>query len=201
MDDKKGWSTRELTERILRGDVRAEAVLVARFEPGLMMMLRRLTRGDMDFAYDICQDTFVILLRRLRATALHDPERVDAFAAQTARNLVIASKRKFLRQRTRPSDEAALKVPDPADGPTRRFELQASAVAVTELLSELTAQRDRDILRRLYLEEEDRGRICADLGITEGNLNQVVCRARRRLREILERRGVEGHDLLGFALL
>lgn len=200
-DGNSGWSDRELAERILRGDPRAEAILMAKFEPGLLMMLRRLTRGDVALAQDICQDTLVVLLRRLRTTALDDPERVAAFAAQIARNLAIAAHRKFLRRRTRPSDEHTARVEDPAEGPTRRLERETTASAVAEILAELSTERDRDVLRRFYLEEEDRERICADLGLTESHFNQVVFRARRRMREILERRGVEAHDLLGFALL
>jgi RNA polymerase sigma-70 factor (ECF subfamily) len=54
---------------------------------------------------------------------------------------------------------------------------------VRQLLSELS-DRDREILRRFYIEEEDKERICADLKLSSLHFNRVLHRARERYREL-----------------
>lgn len=104
-------SNRALCVRIREGDTDAEAVLIARLQSGLRLVANRATGGDLELSRDVCQETLVILLRRLRTTGLDDPSGLEAFAAQTARNLVIAARRKVQRQRTAADSEALACVP------------------------------------------------------------------------------------------
>ena len=51
-------------------------------------------------------------------------------------------------------------------------------------------KRDREILRRFYVEEEDKDSICKDLKIDGTHFNRVLFRAKARFREaILRSRG------------
>src|SRR5262245_63544108 len=96
----------ELARRIKEGDVSAEGELIRQFEPGLRVLLRRRTGGDHGLLQDLVQETLLIVLQRLRGDGIDDPHRLAAFAAQTARNLAIASLRKVERQRTDIDTEA-----------------------------------------------------------------------------------------------
>jgi hypothetical protein len=63
-------------------------------------------------------------------------------------------------------------------------------------------ERDREILLRFYIAEEDKDRIAADHGLTSLQLNRVLHRARQRYKELfLERTGKQGAALAGGAIL
>ncbi len=46
--------------------------------------------------------------------------------------------------------------------------------------------RDRQILYRFYIAEEDKERICADLDLSSLHFNRVLFRARQRFKDLLE---------------
>jgi RNA polymerase sigma-70 factor, ECF subfamily len=191
--DDSNWT---LCARIRAGDSEAEAALVTRLQSGLRLVANRASGGDFELSRDVCQETLVILLRRLRTSGLDDPSGLEAFAAQTARNLVIAARRKNHRQRTAADSDALAGLPDPrpmmADG-------EASGrlgILVRRVLAELPADRDRAILTRFYLKEDEKSEICRDLNLTDLGFNQVIFRARNRLRQLLIQAGIEKEDLL-----
>ena len=189
-------SNRTLCVRIRAGDTDAEAVLVTRLQSGLRLVAHRASGGDIELSRDICQETLVILLRRLRATGLDDPAGLEAFAAQTARNLVIAARRKNYRQRTAADSEALAYVPDPGPPAQEREASGRLGALLHRLLAELPADRDRTILTRYYLKEHDKSEICRDLNLTDLGFNQVIFRARNRLRQLLAQAGIDKSDLL-----
>ena len=120
----------ELSRRIREGDVSAESELIRQFEPGLRVLLRRRTGGDRGLLQDLVQETLLIVLQRLRGEGVDDPQRLAAFAAQTARNLAIASLRKAERQRTDVDSEATERNADPARGVESRAADHEAALAV-----------------------------------------------------------------------
>ena len=61
---------------------------------------------------------------------------------------------------------------------------------VRTLLQELSEQ-DRLVLRRVLLEEEDKDLVCSELGVNRNYLRLLLHRARLRLREVVQRSGVE----------
>ena len=106
----------ELSRRIREGDSSAESELVRQFEPGLRVLLRRRTGGDVGLLQDLVQETLLIVIQRLRGEGIEDPDRLAAFAAQIARNLAIASLRKTERQKTDIDSDATDRNPDPGRG-------------------------------------------------------------------------------------
>ncbi len=186
----------DLTRRIREGDSSAEGELIRQFEPGLRVLLRRRTGGDIGLLEDLVQETLVIVLRRLRGAGIEDPDRLAAFAAQTARNLAIASLRKVERQRTDIDTEATDRNADPGRSVEGRVNDAEAALAVRALLRELPQSRDRLMLKRFYLDDHDKKDICIEFGLTETAFNQALSRARKRFRQILEERGFTKRDLL-----
>jgi hypothetical protein len=59
--------------------------------------------------------------------------------------------------------------------------------------------RDREVLVRFYLDDQDREKICRELGLSEEHFNRVIFRARNRFRELVEHRGFRKADLLTIA--
>jgi RNA polymerase sigma-70 factor (ECF subfamily) len=184
----------ELCASIRHGSERAEALLVSRLEPGLRLVLHRATRGDRELSQELCQDTLIIVLQRLRTSGLQDPLGLSAFAAQTARNLAIAHHRKVLRRQTDADDTAIEMAPTYIRGQEEELDTGKAAELVRRLLRQLPNDRDRLVLTRYYLNEEDKATICEELKLTEISFNQILFRARNRFRELVDASGY-GKDL------
>jgi len=56
------------------------------------------------------------------------------------------------------------------------------------VIGELDGDRDRELLFRFYIAEEDKERLCEELGLTSLHFNRVLFRARQRYKELYERR-------------
>jgi RNA polymerase sigma-70 factor (ECF subfamily) len=186
----------ELSRRIQEGDVSAESELIRQLEPGLRVLLRRRTGGDIGLLQDLVQETLLVVIQRLRGAGIDDPQKLAAFAAQTARNLAIASLRKTERQKTDVDSEATERNADPSRSVEWIAADAEAAMAVRALLREMLQPRDRLMLKRFYLEDHDKEVICEELALTEAAFNQALSRARKRFRQILEERGFAKRDLL-----
>jgi RNA polymerase sigma factor (sigma-70 family) len=193
------WSNTELAQQIYAGDQRAEAELFTRFATGTLQILLGVT-GSSATAEDLCQETLIVTLQRLRSKPLEDPSRLEAFVAQTARNLALAERRKVRRRRTDTDWEAISEVPDLALGQESEAQMDSIAAMVQKLLRDLRSQRDQVLLVRYYLQGQDRIEICRDLEITEATFNIALFRARARFQKLLARRGIRAADFTVFLL-
>jgi RNA polymerase sigma-70 factor, ECF subfamily len=181
METMNTLEDRDLAARIAGGDATAERDLVELYSRPLLQMLLRLTR-DAALSEDFHQDTFRIVIARLRRSSLSEPDKLLRFVLRTGRNLALDYRRRQTRHREGPSPEESL--PDPAQGQLDRMLQHEEAATVHRLLSEIVPDRYRQILQRFYLAGEDKDRICADLGLGDLHFNRVLFRARRRLREL-----------------
>lgn len=182
-------SAAALVLRIQGGDAAAEEELVARFSPGLRVLLSRLTR-DPALVEDIHQETLALVLTKVRGGELRQPEALAGFLRSTARNLLIGNRRK--EQRYQPLDAEAERLPSAGTvagmaPQLRRAMEQEVASQVRELLAELRHARDRELLVRYYLTEEPSHEICQDLDLEPKYFNRMLHRARQRMRELWER--------------
>lgn len=184
-DGPEGSVAAELVARIQRGDGSAERALVERYGPGLRMLLRRLAR-DPDLAADLEQETFRLVLEKVRRGEIRSPDKLAAFMRATARNLFIMDRRKASRY-VELEDRAVVEpAPAPSGDALDKAIRQQQATLVRRLLGDLRNERDRQLLIRYYLSEDPRETICHDLGIDPGRLNRVLFRARRRLRALFD---------------
>src|SRR5262249_37968305 len=67
---------------------------------------------------------------------------------------------------------------------------------VKNVIRGMSSQRDRAILVRFYLDEEDKETICRDLGLSPLQFDKILHRARGRLRKLLEAEGLRRSALL-----
>lgn len=180
-------SPADLVRRIRSGDPRAEEELIARFGEGLTFLLRRWTRGHSD-AEDLYQETFRLALEKIRRGEVRDPERLAGFLRSLARNLSIEHYRKAARRGSREEEiESAADVTNPDTGQLGQLLRKEKVSLVRRLLEELGSERDRQVLFRFYIAEEDKESIRSDLGLTAPEFNLVLFRARRRYRDLYER--------------
>jgi RNA polymerase sigma-70 factor (ECF subfamily) len=175
-----------IARRVHAGDADAERELVERYSQGLLFHLRRLT-GDPFLADDLHQETFRVVLLRLRAGELEQPERLAGFILRTGRNLSLGSSRRLVRRGDYAPSDPPDEPSDPAPGQLDQVLRREAAEAVRQLIAELDAERDREVLLRFHVAEEEKETICEDLGLTGLQLNVVLFRARQRFKALVER--------------
>ena len=174
-----------LARRVLDGDVSAEGEMIERYSRGLRFMLRRRTR-DPDHAEDLLQETWLVALNKIRTKGLEDPARLAGYLAGIARNLAIGEVRKAARQKTSANSELVERIPDDSDNPYRKVSRAEICNHVRDLINGLSTERDREILNRYYVFEEDKPKICEQLGVDSTHFNRVLFRARQRLKSAIE---------------
>ena len=178
------WYTATLVERILSGDRSAEAELVERYRRGVSVILMR-AMGQRSMIEDLLQDTFQVALEKIRRGDLREPEKLSGFMCNLARNLAIDHVRRASRHE-RAERELQLNSPAPPDALQRLLAAEKAGI-VRRILNELRPARDREVLYRFYIAEQEKQQICAELGLTSLHFNRVVFRARERYRELYEK--------------
>ena len=176
----------ELVQRIREGDASAEGELVSRYDRGVRVLVAR-TSGDASAVEDLCQQTFQIALVKIRQGDVREPEKLSGFILSLARNLVIDHFRRAAADRV-PGSVDGVPAEDPSPGPLEGLLRVEHAATVRRVLAELESERDREILFRFYIAEEEKDSICSDLGLTKLHFNRVLFRARERYRELYEER-------------
>lgn len=181
----------DFATRIAAGDRSAEAEFVQRYERGVRALVRRHTRPGEPQVDDIVQDVLRAVLEKLREGALRDVAALPAYVQQA---VVFATAAEYRKRKRRAEDgtiEPDAVLASPSD-PVAHAEAGHLARVVRALLAELTVVRDRELLRRFYVEEESKEQVCRELGIDPGHFHRVTHRARGRLRELLLRAGIDG---------
>ena len=156
--------------------------MAERYGRALLAYVRRLTR-DPAQAADIAQEALLVAILRLRRAPLDDPEKVGAFLAATARNLLIAERRKAARRATETGAEVDGLI---EDDPFAALVEAERRQAVLAAIDSLPSARDREILVRFEIEEEPRAAVAAALGLDPLHFNRVLHRARQRLKAVLK---------------
>lgn len=172
---------------------------VYRDYPGLRALILRRVR-DPEVAADILQDAAVTTLEKLRNGEIAHPENVGGYLYRVALNHLRNHRRK---DRSAISSADALEdLPAPEnDADWENVRGRQWAIAARRLLEEMPVPRDREVLVRFYLDDEDRENICRELRLSEEHFNRVIFRARNRFRELIEHRGFRKVDLLTIAAI
>jgi RNA polymerase sigma-70 factor (ECF subfamily) len=166
---------------------------------GLKAQLTRVTR-DADVAADLLQDAIVTALRKLQTGEIEHRSQLDGYVYRVALNHFRNYRRKDKSSVSDPDGAHTLEDTAAEGRPTSSIQSEQWADVVRRLLREMSSPRDREVLVRFYLKEEERSTLCRSLGLTDLQFNRVIFRARERFRELLEDKGFGKSDLLSFAL-
>lgn len=157
----------------------------------MALLLDRHTRGR-DEQEDLFQDTFRLLIEKLRRGEVREPDKLPGYVAHLARNLATEHYRKAARRKTDPAPPEDLDRPT-AGGALDDLLAAENAALARAVIGELGTARDREVLLRFYLGDEDRDRLCRDLDLSSVQFHRVLHRARQRYKELylarLEARG------------
>jgi RNA polymerase sigma-70 factor, ECF subfamily len=173
----------DIVRRIIAGDTAAEDEVVRRYEHGVAVIIDHIVRSQ-SATEDVFQETFRIVLEKLRRGDLREPERLSGFVCSVARNAAIDYIRRSKRSSSREESGDAETLPDSAPSQLDQILTKERSEVVRQTILELNVQRDRDVLFRYYVAEEDKDRICLDLGLTRTQFNNVIYRALARFKEL-----------------
>ena len=129
---------------------------------------------------DLVQETLARFFRAEQRGQIRNTEEFGAFINGVCRNVILEYRR---RQRREPLADPEVPIPDSGVRPEAEvFEMRN---AIDHSLDEL-AERDRAILRALYLEGREKDAICRQWGMTDAQFRVVLFRAKERFRRAYE---------------
>lgn len=172
----------DVVARIAAGDRAAEAHFVSSYLRGVRALVRRRCRPGDPAVEDLVQDVLSRVLERLRAGAIRDAAALPAYVQAT---IAYATNAEYRMRRPAEGIEAIEDLPA-IDNPADQLDSSRRASLLRNLLAQLPVPRDREILVRFYLEEQDKDEVCRSLGIEASHFHRVVFRARERFRQLLD---------------
>ena len=176
-----------LIERLARGDAAAETEIFNHCQRGLKLILTRQC-NDPFLVDDICQETWRIVIEKLRKQELRDHSKLAAFIIQIGKNQLLMHFRTSDVSRVELIDEKTQLRVTSNDTPETVAEQDDQMKMVKTILSELSQERDRDVLIRYFIHDQDKRVICASQNIESGYLDKVIFRARQRFKMLWEQR-------------
>lgn len=178
-------SPRRLSERIATRDVIAEREIWLRYASGLRFLVRRQT-GDDELAQDVVQETFQIALMQLREGRLENPDALGGFLRGIALKVMLTMRR--AADKEKPIGDGTLNghdVSDERQSPFARTLQNERRLLVRRVIEELPVARDRQMLWRYYVTEDDKYMICKQLELSTDHFDRVLHRARLRFAALL----------------
>ena len=166
---------------------------------GLSALLQRRI-GDPNVAAEILNEAVAKAIEHTRQGRVARPELLAGYVFRVALNLYRNYRREFdNRADLRVASDDIQQLPAST---TNGDGLEAGVVReVRDIVQSLPTVRDREIVKRFYLDEEDKNDICQSLGLSPLHFDKVIFRARQRLRSLLEQRGFRKTDFFGVLLL
>ena len=179
--------------RIVRGfrgtaeeRARCESEMVERYSRGLGYLLARQI-GDDERARDLLQETFCIAIEKLRKTELETPERLAGYLRGIAVRVALNAGRRRKREPAGLDSSAIAAIPCNGRRQFQHVASEETQSAVRKILQSMPVERDRELLVRFYVHDQDKQKICRELGLNSLHFNRVLFRAKNRFRKLLEK--------------
>ena len=182
----------ELVARIIAGEAAAEEELIRRFSRGLRFLIQRRVRNPED-ARDVSQDTLAVVIVKIRAGELKNPDALQSFIYGVAQRIIASHFMRENRRRDKPSEplhEAVSVEP----GPFEQLEKVQIASYVHQIIADLGVERDRVLLTRYFVDEIDKVDLCKELSVSSTHFDKLKSRAINRLIAMVRANGACRHD-------
>jgi RNA polymerase sigma-70 factor (ECF subfamily) len=178
-------------DSLCAGDRPTEEHFVGYFTALLQLKLRSRLHSP-QAVEDVRQETFARVLKALRNPGtLRQPERLGAFVNTVCNNVLFEHYRASSRSQS--LDEEGQ--PEPAASGADALEMAADKemkVKVREILLKMP-QRDRLLLKAVFLDERDRDDVCREFGVDREYLRVLLHRAKQEFKvEYVKRMGNQG---------
>jgi len=166
-------------ERLRADDYRTQKHFVEYFSELLQLKLKSRLRSRQDIE-DVQQITFVRFFQNLRKeNGIRDAKRLGPYVNSICTNVL---REHYRRPIVEQADEHVTDgIPDPGMNAVDIVVNQETERIVREILEALP-ERDRRILREVFLEERDKDAVCKEYGVSRDYLRVLLLRAKRKFR-------------------
>jgi RNA polymerase sigma-70 factor (ECF subfamily) len=166
-------------DRLRSGDFSTQQHFVSYFGELLRLKVGKRLRS-IAAVEDVRQETFMRVLRLLAEQRIQQPERLGAFVNSVCNNVL----REHYRLQSREisaADGFVDAIPDRATGVSDAIALRQTQLRVRQILDELP-EKDRCLLRALFLEERSKDEVCRDFGVNREYLRVLIHRAKQSFK-------------------
>lgn len=171
-------------DRLRDGDAPTEHHFVAYFDQLLRIKLRSRTLNS-DSVEDLRQETYIRVIAAVRREGgVRQPERFGAFVNSICNNVLLEYYRSSAKNH--PLEDSHLEIPDKVLDLEGMLVSKQAAQRVREILDEMP-ERDRGLLRAIFLEEKEKDAVCREFGVDRDYLRVLVHRAKDRFRALYEK--------------
>jgi RNA polymerase sigma-70 factor (ECF subfamily) len=168
-------------ERLRSGDFRTVDHFVSYFSQLIQLKLRSRVRSP-EAIDDIRQETFARFFATLRnPDGLRQAERMGAYVNSVCNNVLLEYYRSSARHAPLAEDEDAPEIPDMKVDILGGVMTRQTADTVRNILDDL-GERDRRLLKEVFLEERDKDDVCRDFGIDRNYLRVLLHRAKQTFK-------------------
>jgi RNA polymerase sigma-70 factor (ECF subfamily) len=176
-------------KRLRERDFPTEQHFVAYFRKLLIIKLRSRLRSS-QAVDDIAQETFLRVFKAMQAEGgIRQPERLGAFVNSVCNNV--------LQEFYRSVDHGASLDDDAPEPVDKLIDLEGFLVTkqtreqVRKVLA-LLGDKDRQLLRSIFLEEKEKDDVCREFGVDRDYLRVLLHRAKQSFRAYYERSQADG---------
>ena len=172
----------EYLARLRAGDPRTEQHFVSYFSTLIQIKLRS-RLPSREAIEDARQETFVRFFVNLHKGMIHQPDRLGSYVNSMCNNVLKEQYRNTARDTSFDDVDDDSEKELPAQGASALDSLQSQEAAkkVREILDGLS-ERDRRLLREVFLEERDKGAVCRDFGVNREYLRVLLLRAKEQFK-------------------
>jgi RNA polymerase sigma-70 factor (ECF subfamily) len=169
-------------ERLRAGDYRAQEHFGAYFGALIQIKLRSRLKSP-EAIEDIQQETFTRFFVALRDGRVLRPESLGSFVNSICNNVLLEHYRAGSRLDSLDDDDI------PREFPAKGTDLLSILAAkemekkIREILERLS-ERDRRLLREVFLEERDKDEVCRDFGVDRDYLRVLLHRAKQSFKSV-----------------
>jgi RNA polymerase sigma-70 factor (ECF subfamily) len=178
-------------EKLKSGDFRTQEHFVSYFSELIRLKLSRRMHSPSEVD-DARQETFARVFATLRKeSGIREPERLGAFVNSVCNNVLLEYYRSSTQQPLSDDEEAEANIPDPAISVLDVIANRETQRDVREVLDALP-EKDRRLIREVFLEERDKDDVCRDFGVDREYLRVLLHRAKKSFKSIYLKRTAKG---------
>jgi RNA polymerase sigma-70 factor, ECF subfamily len=168
-------------ERLRAGDFRTQEHFIAYFTELIQIKLRSRVKSQ-PAVEDLRQETFTRFFTALRDGKIMQPDRLGSFVNSICNNVLLEYYRSGLRNNS-VDDDARNDVPAVGMDPVGVLVAQQMDKKVREILEKMS-ERDRRLLREVFLEERDKDEVCREFGVDREYLRVLLHRAKQSFKSL-----------------
>lgn len=170
-------------ERLRAGDIRTQEHFGAYFSTLIQVKLRSRLQSR-EAIEDVRQETFARFYMALRAGKILHPERLGSFVNSICNNVLLEHYRTAARHISLDEEKKELRAG--AIDLLGALAVEETEKKVREILDQLS-ERDRRLLREVFIEERDKDEVCRDFGVDREYLRVLLHRAKQSFKSLYKK--------------